>query len=211
MKLPLEKRLRKHAHVLLGQMQDELMEILYSISNRFILHGGTSIWRCYAGLRFSEDLDLYLDLLPENFRELIEEKLHSRQLQLKKYKQTDNLIFIKATDGNIEARVEINLRGRANPIPVPYEKINGTSMIVNSLSLDDLIIEKANAFASRRLIRDVYDVYFLSANAGKSAMSNVRRLLEKSQKPLDERNLESLVYSGTVPAFDKMMHALIGR
>ena len=57
--IPLHKRLRKRAHVELALLQDEVMEILYGIENGLVLHGGTAIWRCYGGNRFSEDLDFY--------------------------------------------------------------------------------------------------------------------------------------------------------
>ncbi len=52
MKVPLEKRLRKRLHVEIGLLQDELMELLYSISDSLVLHDGTAVWRCYGGIDF---------------------------------------------------------------------------------------------------------------------------------------------------------------
>lgn len=55
MEIPLEKRLKKRLHVDVGRLQDEAMEVLYSVDNTLVLHGGTAIWRCFSGNRFSED------------------------------------------------------------------------------------------------------------------------------------------------------------
>lgn len=59
MQIPLEKRLRKRAQLEVALLQDEVIDLLYNIDSRLVLHGGTAIWRCYGGSRFSEDLDLY--------------------------------------------------------------------------------------------------------------------------------------------------------
>ena len=39
-------------------LQDEVMQIVYGIDSKAVLHGGTSIWRCYGGKGFPEDLIL---------------------------------------------------------------------------------------------------------------------------------------------------------
>jgi len=59
-KIPLEKRLKKRMDVEIAFLQDEVVEILYAIESRLVLHGGTAVWRCYGGNRLSEDLDFYL-------------------------------------------------------------------------------------------------------------------------------------------------------
>ncbi len=105
MNLPLEKRLKKRAHVELAYLQDELVEIMYSLDPKIILHGGTAIWRCLGGNRFSEDLDFYGK---ETDRAEFLKAFESRGLQVEKLKSTDNLFFSKVTDGRSIARIEIN-------------------------------------------------------------------------------------------------------
>ena len=64
-----------------AKLEDTVIELLYSRHKDLVLHGGTSIWRCYSGNRFSRDLDFYMKVsskaermlrygeLPEFFKE----------------------------------------------------------------------------------------------------------------------------------------------
>ncbi len=213
MKIPLEKRLRKRAHRLIAALQDEVLEILYSLQQKLIIHGGTAIWRCYGGGRFSEDIDMYSASLPEGFENQLREMVHSRGLQLKKFKKTGNLVFCKVADGEVEIRIEINFSKAPHAIAIPYEKLDGSSMIVFALPIDALIIEKAAAYLSRKFVRDIYDVYFL---AGRGALDGKTEkqlggMLANLPEPIDESNLNSIVYSGAVPSFGQMREYLEGR
>lgn len=60
MKIPLMLKLRKSAHKDIAAAQDLIVESLYDTFNDAVLHGGTCIWRCYQGKRFSEDIDMYI-------------------------------------------------------------------------------------------------------------------------------------------------------
>ena len=45
----------------LAELQDEVIDIIYNrVEPDAILYGGTAIWRCYGGSRFSEVIDIYL-------------------------------------------------------------------------------------------------------------------------------------------------------
>lgn len=212
MKLPLEKRLKKRAHLAVGRLQDEVMEVLYSVSPHFVFHGGTCIWRCYAGCRFSEDLDLYLSRLPAGFQSALSAALLSRGLSISKFKQTESLVFCKIQSPEAEMRVEINFSKCPPAVPMPYEKMDGSALIVNAVPLSNLIIEKAHAYLGRRSIRDIYDVYFLSAGMeDKKTAHELASMIRKFQPPADESNLAAIVYSGVAPSFSAMLQALKGR
>ena len=44
----------------IASLQDYIVELIYSkLEPSAILYGGTAIWRCYGGMRFSENLDIY--------------------------------------------------------------------------------------------------------------------------------------------------------
>ena len=58
--IPLALRLRKQVHRNVAVAQDIIVKELYGVFERAVLHGGTAIWRCYGGNRFSEDVDFYL-------------------------------------------------------------------------------------------------------------------------------------------------------
>jgi len=211
MKIPLSKRLKKRLHLEIAMLQDEVVEIIYSLEqgNEFIFHGGTAIWRCYNGNRFSEDLDFY-GKLTENFREKLESALKSRGLELKKYKQAPNVVFVKITDGTTEVRLEISALKAKEKLLKKYEKADGTAMDVYTLSPENLIDEKMNAYTNRKFIRDIYDIYFLVGQT-EGTTGKITDFIKTIEKPVDEENLRAIVYAGAVPSFREMIEALRGR
>ena len=58
--IPLILKLKKKAHKDIAEAQDIIIRELYTLFDKAVLHGGTSIWRCYGGNRFSEDIDVYI-------------------------------------------------------------------------------------------------------------------------------------------------------
>ncbi len=208
--IPLEKRLRKRMHVEIALLQDETAEILYGIENNLVLHGGTAVWRCYGGNRFSEDLDFYCRDAGR-IEERLKTKLEERGLTVPKFKKTDNLIFCKVSNGGVEIRIEINHSARkAGAIVRPYEKTDGSFMDVLTLSPEDLVLEKIGAYSGRRFIRDIYDIYHLS-NYLKNEIKigpKVVEFLGSLKLPVDEENLKAIVYSGKIPSFEQIVEAL---
>ena len=209
MDIPLEKRLKKRLHVEVGRLQDEVMEAAYALDGSLVFHGGTAIWRCFSGNRFSEDLDLYSSH-PGKIADGLSEILSSRALTLSKFKKTDNLIFAKITNGEMEVRLEINTAVKKRGIATRYEKMNGSHMDVLCLTLEGLVMEKAAAYKNRRFVRDLYDIYHLSGmlEGGSEAKTAVASLLFGFKPPRDEANLPALVYSGAVPTVQQMLLAL---
>ncbi|MHB1812966.1 MAG: nucleotidyl transferase AbiEii/AbiGii toxin family protein [Thermoplasmataceae archaeon] len=69
MKIPIANQLKKRQQVEIASLQDELISLMYAVSDDLILHGGTAIWRCFSGKRFSEDLDFYSISFPEKLME----------------------------------------------------------------------------------------------------------------------------------------------
>jgi len=209
MRIPLYNRLKKQAHKEIAMLQDEVVDIIYFISPKAVLHGGTAIWRCYEGNRFSEDLDFYLST-NNGFKESFSEQLKSRGLILLKYKETGNSIFSKISNISSEIRFEASLRKIKKYEIKPYEKTNGAYIDVLTLSPEDLLLEKANAYANRKLIRDFYDVYWLSRYLPKSTIieEKIRQFLKKPERPADEKTLRTIVYAGAIPSFDQMLVSL---
>jgi predicted nucleotidyltransferase component of viral defense system len=56
---PIEKNLRSEKQIAIARLQDLTMESMLAVENGIILYGGTTIWRCFGGKRFSFDLDIY--------------------------------------------------------------------------------------------------------------------------------------------------------
>ena len=215
MRLSITNKLKKQFHKDQGNLQDELITSLYEVLPDLILHGGTTIWRCYGGNRYSEDLDFYL-IEQEGIQVKIKQTLEKINLNLIKYKQTENVIFVKASNNNIDVRVEIRLLKKKDPIISKkvvreYERIDGSIISIYTLSVEDLLLEKANAYINRKLIRDVYDVYYLSNFIldNKEYNKLVTELIK--QFPLsavDEPTFKSIILTGITPTTKQMLEAL---
>ena len=207
MKLPLAKRLKKRLHSDIGLLQDELIDLVYALDNSAVLHGGTAIWRCYGGNRFSEDIDLYSKKITP---QALEEALASRGLEVRKLKKTANLIFCKVAGAGAEVRLEINLSARPSPMLRQYERMDGASMPVLTLSPEKIILEKMAAYKERKYIRDIYDIYHLLPLI--SDETAVKRqftgLINSLPPPVDEPLLKTIVYSGRAPSYAEMLNAL---
>ena len=212
MQLSLFNRLKKQLHRDIASLQDEVVDIVYSIVPEAILHGGTALWRCYAGNRFSEDLDFYFSL-DKKFRTELESVLESRQLKLIKFKQTQTTVFSKISNAKVEIRLEVNTLGKKKPVVQFFEKLDGTFMNVLTLSAEDLLLEKMSAYQNRKLIRDIYDVYFLSTKIKMTdaLKESLKNSLKKLPEPVDEPNLKTIVYSGAIPNFHQIKQALLYR
>lgn len=206
MKIPLSKRLRKRIHLELAMLQDEVIDIFYSLCKEPVFHGGTAIWRCYNGNRFSEDLDFY-GKVEDNFDSTLRDMVEARGLKLTKYKRAPNVIFIKISNDVVTVRLEITKRKPAEKIIKRYEKTDGTYIDVYTLSQEELIKEKIHAYQERRLIRDVYDIYHLSTYV-EGKIPSMLKFLEKLPQPIDEQNLKTIVYTGVAPSFTEMINTL---
>jgi len=207
MKLPLAKRLKKRLHIEIGLLQDELIDLVYALDNSAILHGGTAIWRCYGGNRFSEDIDLYSKKLTES---ALKDAFASRRLEVKKLKKTQNLIFAKIAGADAEVRLEINLVAKASPVLQHYERIDGSTAPVLTLSPENLILEKIAAYNARKYMRDVYDIYHLLPQV--SDYGRIKKALSEFAAappgPADEPLLKTLIYAGRAPTFNEILSTL---
>ena len=58
--LPIILTLKKEFQKKIARAQDIIVEEMGKHFNQVVLHGGTAIWRCYKGNRFSEDVDVYI-------------------------------------------------------------------------------------------------------------------------------------------------------
>lgn len=208
--IPLQNRLKKRSQVKVAMLQDELVEILYSVDDRLVLHGGTAIWRCYGGNRFSEDIDLY-GLDPGRVTAGVREAAAGRGLSVVKAKATRNLLYLKVRGNESEVRVEVNLAAPAGtPVVESYERADGTRMDILTLSAEDLVKEKIQAYRTRRLIRDIYDIHHLLPLVEDRASLRplVAGLLQQVRMPADESNLKTLVYSGVAPSFSQILASI---
>jgi predicted nucleotidyltransferase component of viral defense system len=210
-KIPLVNQLKKRQQVEIALLQDEIIRIIYLVAEDMVLHGDTAIWRCYSGKRFSEDLDFYSLSFPSVTKQF-EKRVLSQGLKMEKIKDTGNVIFSSVSNGKTIVKLEVNHTRKVDGSITSYELVDGTGIEILSLTPDQLINEKIDAYTDRRYIRDLYDIHHLvkSGSILDSTKTRLRFFLQNIQHPVDESILKSIVYIGLAPTFDHMINE-IGR
>ncbi len=203
--IPLNLKLRKKIEREIAYAQDIIVGELYKFFPTAIIHGGTAIWRCYQGNRFSEDVDVYinkdLSKIEEFFNSLI-----SKGFKIIKKRIKENSIYSELDFNGTAARFEATFQDK-KPFSRKYETSESFFINVYTLSAEDLIIEKVETYLKRRKIRDLYDIYFLLNYAeNKKAIEHfLRRLIENYEKPKDEENLAGIIIMGVVPQSNELL------
>ena len=193
-------RLKKMQHKDIARAQDLIMEELYKIIDNAVLHGGTAIWRCYQGNRFSEDIDMYL---PDNEKiNIFFENLEKRGFIIEKKKITENSLYSNLKFERVYVRFEALFK-KVKSVLRDYETIDGNFITVSTLTPEELIKEKINAYLNRNKIRDLYDIFFLLRYVQKIA--ELKKIIEEFKNPIDEKELKIIIFEGTVPNSKKML------
>lgn len=207
MTIPLAKKLKKGIHRTIALAQDLLILTIYDNFPNAVIHGGMAIWRCYGSNRFSEDVDVYLPLKIKkvDFKDFMKD-LKNKGLTIEKFRQTGNSVFSKLSFSNTIIRFEAVFRDVKNFTTRNYEMLDGTYLLVNTLNPKDIIEEKILAYIKRRKVRDLYDIFFLRRLIEKTEVdSRVLKLIEKFERPLDEKELKVLIIFGAVPTTEEML------
>lgn len=210
MNTPIYQSLRSKEFVSLAELQDKFIEAIYALDHNFVIHGGTAIWRCYSGNRLSYGIDAYVR--SEKEMKLINHyltwELSKRGLKIDKYRRIERTIVIKISDENAQLKVELQVFKKIpKPITKGFEKANATLINVQTLSPEDFISEKVNTYASRRYIRDLYDIYHLInyVKDKKKVAGKLKKFLKNIKPPRNNGELEKLIYRGAPPSFKEMV------
>ena len=210
-KLPLEKRLKKRVHLETAMLQDIAMDELCSGLD-LILHGGTCIWRIYGGSRFSEDLDFYMKKWdPDAVKESLA-SLDKFGIKMEKFKATENAIYSSIKKDNISVKIEASKpHWQFDAVLGEYERVNGSYLPIRTLSPEDLFKEKAETYLNRKLIRDLYDVYYLYRFCDFEKIKKYGKALVKGlPPPVDESVLKALIITGSIPSYKDMEQKIKG-
>jgi len=206
---PIEIKLKSHIQVAIARVQDLTMESLLALDSKIILHGGTAIWRCYNGKRFSYDIDIYVSKSQREkiYKELTWE-LSKRNLSMNYNAMTENIISVFNNEAKVKLEMMINARIKS--ITKEYERADGSFMFVNTLSADAFINEKIKAYESRRYERDLYDIYHLvsTQEISKKTRNALISFINKMQPPIDKGSLSSVVYEGAVPNYNNLVDGI---
>lgn len=205
-KIPIILKLRKESQKSIARAQDIIVEELFKIFDKAVLHGGIAIWRCYQGNRFSEDVDAYLPRELEK-TEIFFNNLVKRGFSVEKKKIDENSIYSNLKIGSVFVKFEALFKLVKGELR-EYENIEGNLNTINCLSAEALLKEKINAYLSRLKIRDLYDIFFLLRyiENKNSIKKELIRLVSEFKKPVDKENLKVLIIEGLVPKTSDMLN-----
>jgi len=196
--------LRREVHRKIAYAQDLILKEIYTVLNNAVLHGGTAIWRCYNGKRFSEDLDFYF---PNDIQKinLIFEKLKENGFEIKKKKISENSVYSELELDRTSVRLEATFQ-KVSGIICDYEMSDGNFMSVYSLTVEGFLNEKAKTYLKRFKVRDLWDVFFLLKSVeNPKKIKEIKNLVENYKKPIDEDDLKVILLEGIVPSANEMI------
>jgi len=204
-RIPLNQRLKRRQHIEIARLQDIVVETLYRVFPESVLHGGTAIWRCYSGSRFSEDIDVYMERNEEKIEELFNQ-FKSAGFTVAKKRVKENSLYSKLVFNGTEIRFEAVFK-KINGVVMEYEAYEGMLINIYTLLPEDMIIEKVSAYLKRRKIRDLYDIFFLLryVKDAQKIRPRLNELLENFVEPADEKELKILILVGAAPRKEDML------
>ena len=208
--IPLILRLKKENQRILAKAQDLIVETMLEVFDNVVLHGGTGIWRCYSGNRFSEDVDVYIDRNLGKIEEFFG-LLVKRGFALEKKKIGENSIYSCFIFEKRFVRFEAVFK-KVDAFFRDYEKTDGNFIPVLTLTISGFINEKVEAYIKRLKIRDLYDIFFLLHNLkDDSVRPALKKLIDFFKNPIDEPDLKLLILEGIVPGSKKMIEYIKDR
>ena len=201
--IPLQVRLKREVHRKIALAQDLIITEVYSIFNNAVLHGGTAIWRCYSGKRFSEDLDFYLPKDKEKLEQLFK-SLNRVGFKIKKKKISERSIYSELELDRTAVRLEATFQNISSVI-CDYELAEGNFISIYSLTPEAFLTEKINTYLKRFKVRDLWDIFFILKSVKKlEPIKEIETLIKKYKEPIDEEDLKAILLEGIVPSAQEM-------
>lgn len=204
-RIPFMLRLRKQVHKDIAEAQDSIVKSLYDFFPNAVLHGGTAIWRCYNGNRFSEDVDAYIPNNPSNIDAFFN-ALEKEGFKIKRKKTIENSLYSLLEFNRTDIRFEALFKTKKGSLK-EYETADGNFITIYTLTPEELIKEKIDAYLKRLKVRDIYDIFFLLRYIKdiKEVSNDIKRLSKNFKMPVDEKELKLLIIEGIVPDMEKML------
>lgn len=206
--IPINLKLRSKANRDVALAQDIIIIELYKFFPDAVLHGGTGIWRCYHGNRFSEDVDVYINKDPQALEKFFK-SLMSRGFKINKKRVKENSLYSGLSFNNIQTKFEASFQ-KKKYVSLDYESSNGFSIRVLSLSVEDFLSEKVETYINRKKIRDLYDIHFLANQVQdkNKIQTKLKKLINNYKKPIDEENLAGLIIAGAIPTSEDLLREI---
>ncbi|MEM3415661.1 MAG: nucleotidyl transferase AbiEii/AbiGii toxin family protein [Thermoproteota archaeon] len=190
----------------IAMLQDTAIDIVDKAIKNYVLHGGTAIWRCYNGDRFSYDLDFYF------YEKKVCQKLaaSANTYRLRLECADKKKIYAKLYGYNTYVGIQAD-RKKVACTTASFLKYNNSSITVSVLSPTSIFLEKISAYRDRFESKDLYDLYLLARGDSAKAYSidkskvkgKLTGLLGGFKKPSDNWNdLELMILHGRLPKLE---------
>lgn len=150
------------------QFEIEVLEKLYNerILNNLVFVGGTMLRLCYGLDRYSVDLDFWIikEIDVNDLFRKISNTLRKFYFIKDEYNKHSSLIF-EFTSKNYPNAIKIEIRKEFKKINIEkniaYTPNSNIQILLNTISLKDMMDLKIKTFLIREEIRDVYDIEFI--------------------------------------------------
>lgn len=204
--IPIILRLKKQIQKNLALAQDIIVKELFFVFEDAVLHGGTAIWRCYGGDRFSEDVDAYIPR-DEKRLEVFFKNLESKGFRIEKKKISENGMYSSLIFNRIAVRFEAFFKKVKGSLK-EYENCKGNFSTINTLTPEELIREKVQAYQNRLKIKDLYDIFFLLRHVKDKGIikEELEIFIKNFKKPLDESNLKVILLEPIAPSSEDLLN-----
>lgn len=192
-------------HKNIAYAQDLIVEDLYNFFPEAVIHGGTAIWRCYHGNRFSEDIDIYIKKNKTKIENFFK-NLKNKGFTIIKKRIKENSLYSVLKFNRTLVRLEATFQTKPY-ILKEYETSESILINIYTLSPEEIIKEKINTYIKRNKIRDLYDIFFLLREIkNKNKISKeLKKLITKFKEPIDEEELKILIIEGPIPNVTQML------
>ena len=208
-----------------AKLEDVLMELLYSEYKSLVFHGGTAIWRCYSGNRYSRDLDFYYKAGSKSKSECYKmfiKFFKDRGFSVKNSSYnhlSDTMQFL--LESNVKMKVDINFGYKAG-VPTEYLKVDGSRIVVLALTQEEILDEKIGAYFDKLHnqskikqpeAQDLYDISYLVTlikRKNPQTLERAQKLIAeiRDNPPPNMRSLGSVILAGLPPTFDMMLETI---
>ncbi len=203
--MTIETELTKHVQLQKARLQDEIARALALEGRGTVFHGGTGIWRCFSGGRFSQDVDVYV--WKESKLNGILNRLKLAGLQAYRGRQRRYNCYTISNDAT-EVSIQVNER-KVNGVLRNYEAVSGSYISLYILDPQTLFKEKIETYRNRREERDVYDLKVLTGYVEKGSVRRVlSAFLADIKEPSDRGSLKDVVYKEAPPSFEDLVEYL---
>ena len=204
--IPIILKLKKQMQKDIAIAQDVIVKELFLVFDDAVLHGGTAIWRCYHGDRFSEDVDAYIPK-DEKRLKIFFNNLENKGFKIEKKKISENGLYSSLIFNRTIVRFEAFFKKVKGSLK-EYENCKGNFTTINTLTSEELIKEKVQAYQNRFKIRDLYDIFFLLRHIKdkESISGDLRILVNNFKKPIDEPNLKIILLGSIIPSSDDLLN-----